>query len=65
MVSLRLMFATFIAAALAATIFAHFAPAPPRCVFDHYLPAPQGWWFEFYKCPDGTWRRNMVAGQRG
>lgn len=37
----------------------------PRCVFDRNEPGPQGWWWEIYKCSDGSERRELVASPRG
>lgn len=40
-----------------------------RCTFDRNEIGPKGnfgqWYWEFYKCDDGTERRQMVAGPRG
>jgi hypothetical protein len=40
-----------------------------RCIFDRNEIGPKGdygqWYWEFYKCDDGTERRQMVAGPRG
>ena len=37
----------------------------PQCVFDRNEPGPQGWWYDVYKCTDGTERRQLVASPRG
>lgn len=41
----------------------------PTCRFDRNELGPKGnhgqWWWEFYKCSDGTERRQLVAGPRG
>lgn len=44
--------------------------AQHKCVFDRNEIGPKGadggqWWFDVYKCPDGTERRVLVAGPRG
>lgn len=43
--------------------------AHQRCTFDRNELGPQGdhgqWWWDIYKCPDGTERRVLVAGPRG
>ena len=36
-----------------------------RCQFERNEPGPQGWWWEIYKCSDGTERRELVASPRG
>jgi hypothetical protein len=40
-----------------------------RCTFDRNELGPKGdhgqWWWEIYKCEDGTERRELVAGPRG
>lgn len=41
-----------------------------RCAFDRNDVGPKGadggqWWYDVYKCPDGTERRVLVAGPRG
>lgn len=40
-----------------------------RCTFDHNELGPMGtdgqWWWDIYKCTDGTERRVLVAGPRG
>jgi len=47
------------------------------CTFDRNEPRPgelgdgldgkpvDGWWWDIYKCSDGTERRTLVAGPRG
>ncbi len=39
------------------------------CTFDRNELGPMGtygqWWWEIYKCSDGTERRELVAGPRG
>lgn len=44
-------------------------PSPPRCAFDRNELGPMGdhgqWYWEYYKCSDGTERRQLVAGPRG
>jgi hypothetical protein len=49
-------------------IFGLFA-ARQQCVFDRNEIGPMGahgqWWYDVYKCPDGTERRVLVAGPRG
>lgn len=37
----------------------------PTCKFDRNEPGPQGWWWDIYKCSDGTERRVLVASPRG
>ena len=41
------------------------SPRHPQCHFDRNEPGPQGWWWEIYKCSDGTERRMLVASPRG
>lgn len=41
------------------------AVAHPTCKFDRNEPAPQGWWWDIYKCSDGSERRELVASPRG
>ncbi len=40
-----------------------------QCVFDRNEIGPMSahgqWWYDVYKCPDGTERRVLVAGPRG
>lgn len=40
-----------------------------RCAFDRNELGPMGaygqWWWDIYKCADGTERRVLVAGPRG
>ncbi len=40
-----------------------------RCTFDRNELGPMGtygqWWWDIYKCTDGTERRVLVAGPRG
>ena len=49
-------------------VFGIFA-ARQQCVFDRNEIGPMGahgqWWYDVYKCPDGTERRVLVAGPRG
>lgn len=44
-------------------------PANQQCVFNRNELGPQGtygqWWWNVYKCPDGTEQRELVAGPRG
>jgi hypothetical protein len=52
-------------------------PMQPECVFDRNEPRKgepgdgldgkpvNGWWWDIYKCSDGTERRVLVAGPRG
>lgn len=59
---LILLFGTILTAALDRT--------HPRCEFDRNELGPIGayggqWYWEYYKCSDGTTRRQMVAGPRG
>lgn len=41
----------------------------PTCTFDRNELGPMGahgqWWWDIYKCSDGTERRVLVAGPRG
>lgn len=44
-------------------------PKSIRCTFDRNEIGPMGtygqWWWDIYKCSDGTERRELVAGPRG
>lgn len=44
-------------------------PHGMRCTFDRNEIGPKGdngqWYWEFFKCDDGTERRVLVAGPRG
>ena len=61
----------FIAVLVASFALALYRPEPKhRCEFDRNEPGPLGangsqWWWEYYKCDDGTERRMLVAGPRG
>lgn len=35
------------------------------CSFTHNEAGPQGWWYDVYKCSDGSERRILVASPRG
>lgn len=55
---------------LVAIALALWWPRPhPRCVFDRNELGPMGeygqWYWDIYKCSDGTSRRQLVAGPRG
>lgn len=46
-------------------ILAALVVANPICKFDRNELGPQGWWWDVYKCSDGTERRQLVASPRG
>lgn len=62
-----------LALALGFVMWAWIAPASSTthqtCTFDRNELGPMGahgqWWWEIYKCSDGTERRVLVAGPRG
>jgi len=41
------------------------ASQTPRCWFDRNEPGPNGWWWEIYRCSNGSERREIVASPRG
>lgn len=48
----------------------YFAATHQKCVFDRNDLGPKDanggqWWYDVFKCPDGTERRVLVAGRRG
>lgn len=59
----------FIVGGTVGWVIGAFGPATQRCVFDRNEPGPRGeygqWWWDVYKCTDGTERRELVAGPRG